>query len=66
MKEMKSYQHSNKSEKLKGVAGLNCVCESRFLLCLDSARLFPSSPRWMDGCEEGMKCVYVCMHRRTA
>ena len=63
-KEMKSYQHSNKSESLKGVAGLNC--ESRFLFSfsLDSARLLlffsPLLPiRWMDGCIEN-----VCMHTR--
>lgn len=63
-KEMKSYQHSNKSESLKGVAGLNC--ESRFSWVFFLSRFRPPSfiflpsllpLRWMDGCIEN-----VCMH----
>lgn len=60
---MKSYQHSNKSESLKGVAGLNC--ESRFFVFFLSRFRQPSfiflppllPLRWMDGCIEN-----VCMH----
>jgi hypothetical protein len=54
---MKSYQHSDKSEELKGVAGLNCVWVTfsplprifrpPFALPLDG---------WMD--------AYVCMQTR--
>ena len=40
-KEMKSYQHSNKSESLKGVAGLNC--ESRFFGFFFLSRFRPPS-----------------------
>jgi len=55
---MKSYQHSDKSEELKGVAGfeLVCVCVSHVF---SFAYIPPAFALPLDGWMDGRVCMYA-------